>query len=245
MNYLYTEANRLEAPHAYMYTPFQGGALLRAYQVDRLAILHRLARSTAGDAATEAGNERHVLPLLEKWLEAVSSEAGQLYQAAVQEIHSAPSSQEDSLNVQAMHLSQLKPSESIETLDLIHAQVAAQLLGVHAGLTKEWLDRLVQRFEVTKKIYETYPPGFRKGEGTGRSVRLYWLFALALCLYYTRTHQLKYLSTLLKVCDLLCSLPEDLRSGHLSPGVMAAILAVEICSVKKLAEERGVAVASE
>ncbi len=29
-------------------------------------------------------------------------------------------------------------------------------------LTKEWLDRLVQRFEVTKKIYETYLVGFSK-----------------------------------------------------------------------------------
>jgi hypothetical protein len=245
MTYLYTEANRLDAPHSYMYTPFQGEDLLRAYHADRLLILRQVAGSPAVDAATDAGYERHALPLIEEWLDTVSPEAGRPYRVAVPEAQSALFVEGDWLNGQAMHLSRLNVSESIETLDLVHSLIAAQRLGLHAGLTKEWLDRLVQRFEVSKKIYETYLPGFRKGEGTGRSVRLYWLFAMALCLHYTRNQQLKFLSTLLKVCDLLCSLPQNLLAGYLSSRAMATILAVEIVSVKMLAEERGVSVALE
>ena len=59
---------------------------------------------------------------------------------------------------------------------------------------KIWLDRLVQRFEVTKKLYEEYFIGFRKGRGHNNLIKLYWLFALVLSIYYSETNQIKYLN---------------------------------------------------
>jgi hypothetical protein len=73
-------------------------------------------------------------------------------------------------------------------------------------------------------------------------VRLYWLFALALSLYYARTGGLKYLSALLKVCDLLCSLPVAALQGRLPERGLATVLATEVVGVQLLAENKGVTV---
>lgn len=247
MSYLYTQANRLDEPHNYMYTPFQGEVLLHSYQGSRLDALQRFAEVVSESEACDAAYEIYALPFLERALDSVSIDAGNRFRMLVPDGNATRSGSDEAedrcLNGLAMLLPQFAPGASIATLDLAHALIAAQLRGQHHDLAKEWLDRLVQRFEVTKKIYETYPSGFRKGEGTGRSVRLYWLFALALCLYYASTRQLKYLSTLLKVCDLLCSLPENMCSGYVSSRTMSAIMATEWISVQRLAEEKGIHVA--
>ena len=133
----------------------------------------------------------------------------------------------------------------VTTLDLLHSQIAVQLTSAHDANTKIWLDRLVQRFEVTKKIYETYLPGFRKGAGDNALVRLYWLLALALSLFYARSNQIKYLSTLLKVCDLLCSLPENMLHEAIPEHGLSVVLAAEIVGVQLLAEAKGVSFATK
>ena len=102
------------------------------------------------------------------------------------------------------------------------------------SLIKFWLDLIVQRFEVTKKIYESYPHNFRNGEGRSNIIQLYWMFALSLILFYCKTKNIKYLSTLLKVSDLLCSLDEKLLSDEIPAQGLSVILLVELLSVKIL-----------
>ena len=71
-------------------------------------------------------------------------------------------------------------------------------------------------------------------------VRIYWLFALALSLFYVDSGKIKYLNTLLKVNDLLCSLPEyQIQNGIPKYGLMA-VLSIEIVSVLALAKNKGV-----
>ena len=148
----------------------------------------------------------------------------------------------DKLDHFAKDLERMTVTEPVTTLNLLHALIAAQLTNARETNTKVWLDRLVQRFEVTKKLYESYPPGFRKGDGSNTSVRMYWLFALALCLFYVRSNNIKYLSTILKLCDLLCSLPTN-NFAQIPEGGLATVLATEIISVKLLAEKKGISFA--
>jgi hypothetical protein len=142
-------------------------------------------------------------------------------------------------------LEKITPNQAVSTLTLLHALIARQLTNNQGAIIKDWLDRLIQRFEVTKKIYEIYPSGFRKGEGANTSVHLYWLFSLALCLFYSSSNEIKYLSTLLKVNDLLCSLPEYSLNDNIPKFGLSVVLAAEIISVQRLTEKNGIIYATK
>jgi len=249
MTYSYSQLNRLEQPHAYMYTPFQGEALLQSYRSSRMAIVRRRSVAEHGSTAPDLMLVTCALPALKKLFDSISLEAGEHFRTVLEYAGIRNSAQDmaegGGLVELAKGLASLTTAERVTTLDLLHAMIAVELTDVHNASTKVWLDRLVQRFEVTKKLYESYPQGFRKGEGANTSVRLYWLFALALCLYYTRSHEIKYLSTLLKVSDLLCSLPETLLRGHVPEHSLSAVLAAEIVGVQLLAEKKGVTIATK
>lgn len=242
MEYLYTSANRLEQPHNYMYTPFQGELLLQSYLESRMAQLQNIL--SAGDPVgelTDASLDQHIVPHLHRAFGHISPEAAsrfeQLVGGGLATVSPAGNPLRE-LEQQAIALIHFSLKEPVETAALLEAVVAAQLSGQHIENVKEWSDRLIQRFEVTKKLYDNYPAGFRKGEGAGSSIRLYWLFALSLSLSYASSQQIKYISTLLKVCDLLLSLPESIRTGFLSVSGMSSVLATEIVSIQLLIEKK-------
>ena len=249
MNYPYSQTNRLEEPHSYMYTPFQGAALLQSYRSSRVAVVHRRAAAEHGSLGPDAMLVTYAVPALDKLIVASMLDGGKKFRTLLEggnaKIFGQGKPEDGTLNGLAQALEKLTTLEPVSTLNLLHALIAAQLTDVQDANTKVWLDRLVQRFEVTKKIYESYLAGFRKGEGANTSVRLYWLFALSLCLFYARTKEIKYLSTLLKICDLLCSLPEKELQGHIPELGLPAVLATELVSVQLLAEKKGVSFAPD
>jgi len=247
MAYQYTQTNRLEEPHSYMYTQFEGEALLSSFNVARMASIRTLSAMPFSAATTEITFYNQVAAFLGKFFDSIG--AGDRFRQVLSvSTHASGRTTDHSVDDSTIEelsgqLSNFDLTEPVATQDLLHAIIAAQLVGVPDTRIKLWTDRLVQRFEVTKKLYATYLPGFRKGDGTNSAVQLYWLFALALSLNYVSTRQVKYLSTLLKVCDLLCSLPENLHVGQLSPDLMQAILATELVSIELLVEKKGIDVA--
>lgn len=249
MSYPYSQMNRLEEPHNYMYTPFQGIAHLQSYQSSRMVVVQRRASAKYGGVEPDNMLMTYALQALEKLFDAASLEGGKKYRSMLEGrrvgIFRQGKLVGGSLNVLAKGLEKLTTEEQVRTLDLLHALIAEQLTDAQDANTKVWLDSLIRRFEVTKKIYEIYPPGFGKGEGENTSVRLYWLFALALCLFYSESNEIKYLSTLLKVCDLLCSLPANIVQQHIPEHGLSVVLATEIVSVQLLAEKKGISFASE
>jgi hypothetical protein len=231
-----------------MYAPFQGRILLQSYQTSRMAVARR--RGASADATLEPDRTlaTHALSALQKLFDVDSAEAGERFRMLVESWRQGPLESSDTerhcVDRLAKALETPAAAGRVATLDLLHALVAVQLTDVLDADIKQWLDRLVQRFEVTKKLYEFYGPGFSKGGGSNTSIRLYWLFALALCLFYARSYEIKYLSTLLKVADLLCSVPELMLQGNVPENGLSAVLAAEIVSVQLLSERKGVAFAS-
>lgn len=249
MSYPYSQTNRLAEPHSYMYTQFQGEALLQSYQSSRMAVVCRCATFAHGGIEPDRMLVDHALAALEKLFDATSLESGKKFRTLLENVGEKRDRQDKAEDVRlddlAEPLKRMTLTEPVPTLDLLHALIALQLSDDQDDSAKVWLDRLVQRYEVTKKIYEIYPAGFRKGEGANTSVRLYWLFALALSLFYVRSNEIKYLSTLLKLNDLLCSLPEDMLQGYVPECGLAGVLVAEIVSVQVLAEKKGVSCASK
>jgi len=227
-----------------MYTRFEGEALLQAYHSSRVEVMCRCVYREDDAAAPDDMLVSGALPVLQELFDAISVDCAQSFTALLEGGHMKIINKNNTDRccfidpAKPLHLISL--TGTVRTLELLHALIAVQLTGSPDSITKVWLDRLVQRFEVTKKLYEFYPPGFRKGEGTNRSARLYWLFSLALCLFYIRSNEIKYLSTLLKVSDLLCSLPVNELTGQIPEHGLLIVLAAEIVSIQQLASKKGV-----
>lgn len=248
MSYTYSEINRLEEPHNYMYTPYHGVDLLQSYESNRVKIINRCIAVENKALEQDRLLVTYALPVLKKSLTKNSFEYGKRFQALLEDsdvkVFWQKKCEADGFNDFSISIEKLTITDSISTLKLLHSLILILLTDRQNSNTKFWLDRLVQRFEVTKKVYETYLPGFRKGEGDSKSVRLYWLFALALSLFYIRTKEIKYLSTLLKLDDLLCSLSEDVIRDNIPQLGLSAVLATELISVQLLANKKGVSFVS-
>ena len=119
-------------------------------------------------------------------------------------------------------------------MDLLNSIVYAQISNEYHAETDLWLNRLVQRFEVSKKIFTLYPPGFIKGEGTTNNIRVYWQLAMALYLQYDSTSNFQFISTALKTIDLICSLPASIISLEITNREMEMLLCEENRLVKEL-----------
>lgn len=175
MSYSYTAADRLETPNTYMYTPFEGKALLDSWAQDRKALAESLGESAQWDwllMAQEPPQEITALTALDWQADVLLSQ--EVYLGA------------------ALAFSRATPLE---------------------GRFKERFDTLLQRFEVTKKIYHNYGPGFRKGSGEVRDLATYGLAAWCFTQAWKEKNNLKYLNVLIKLLDTISSvaaaLPKD------------------------------------
>lgn len=247
MNYPYSQINLLEEPHNYMYTSFQGHELLESYCSSRMSLVQRYFDLDGKGEKTDYAILFSALRILIPSLTPASLEIGNKINKLLEQvgINKFDMHKQDAKHLAwiAECLQNTRLTETINTLNLLRA-LNASLLNMSIDENKKiWLDRMVQRFEVTKKIYDFYPPGFRKGEGGNTSVRLYWLFSLALCLFYIQTKKIKYLSTLLKVCDLLCSLPETQLQEYIPKYGLSGVLLTELVCVEELARNKGVSIA--
>ncbi len=220
MKYHYTSDNWLDTPVTYAYAEFGGGEFLAAYIHDRR---HAVAR---------IGQALQDLP------------AAEMAQLLRRELMSQSSGQQNGSSDGAAKLNALQIEQAIDTAQLLSCLVRAQLADAREPAVTPWLDRLVQRFEVTKKLYARYEPGFRKGEGDAGRVAPYLMLALVLCLRYHADGQLKYLNTMLKLTDLLCSLPAASYAPENLAVRFGLLIGAEVGAVRALASRKSISIAA-
>ena len=130
-------------------------------------------------------------------------------------------------------------AESV-TLQPLLAGLLCLLARGDVATVRPWLNRIIQRFEVNKKLYAVYAPGFRKGEGEARDPGRYFELALCLALAHSMTGHLQYLSTMLKLVDLLLSLDASTLLPACPPERLALLVEAELDAVRILALAQGV-----
>jgi len=206
--YHFSDENRLQTPHSYMYVPFQGREFLNAYVLSR---------------------QRH--------LKKHASEPWQIKRTR-QEI-------EKDLILAAKFFGAKRPFHFFTEEEPVQLKI---LLGTLLNLlsigdlsrASFWLSKVIQRFEVSKKLYQYYLPGFRKGQGDALKVDLYVEFAFCAALAYVSSKEAQYLSTLLKLIDLLISLEAGDLDSCCSGAQLALLVEVELNAVSALAKSVGV-----
>ena len=219
-----------------MYSPYGGEAFLQGYVADRIQ-RSLLLSASAGAGCTAAEAQAHAV------LHRLLGIEGGFPISRLATLISVP-------NVTAEFESEIifpasfPNVEPVNTGSLLDALLTSFLdfspESVDGSSALHWLGRLLQRFEVSKKLREWYLPGFRKGEGADDDVGLYRQFALVLALAHAHRQELQYLSTLLKVNDLLLSLPISAHVGCGGARALVLAVAVEVHSVRRLAQKQGV-----
>ena len=219
-----------------MYSPFGHEAFLQGYIADRLERLLLLSVSNSKDCSKAETRAYTVLHTL-------LSPEGEFPISRLAALISTP-------DVPAEFVGQVVFPETFPNVEQVNtASILDALMNRFLNYSSEngdevialqWLDCLLQRFEVSKKLRTSYLPGFRKGMGSHDDVSLYLQFALVLALAYAHSKDLQYLSTLLKVNDLLLSLSNELHCTHSGGYALMLAVAVELHAVRWLAEKKRV-----
>lgn len=233
--YEYTQADRLSTPHNYMYTPYRGLEFLDAYIDDRLTYLKNIKNSKL-----DSSSNTYIRLYAKSCRLLIDYSKISVHRHKLEEIFnfSVPKAyQSHSIND-----FDVDPLPSFNTANIVHSEnLLVSLLDsqVNCGdqkLIKFWLDLLVQKFEVTKKIYHHYPINFGKGLGPNDSIEVYWMLVLSLSLFFSSTKNIKYLNTMLKISDLLCSLDTNTVFRNIPKNHFALVLMVELNGVMSLSE---------
>ncbi len=103
------------------------------------------------------------------------------------------------------------------------------------------INKLVQKFEVSKKVYSAYTEKFRPAENADPwDVKNYVLLAQVFALSYEKESKLYYLNALLKILDTLTSIHKQLPSDLYKD--FQDLLEKEATFVRELATKHGVAI---
>jgi len=100
--------------------------------------------------------------------------------------------------------------------------------------------KIIQRFEVSKIFFEKYDKNLRKGINKDFSPKTYLHFSFCLCLANSYKRNNQFLSTLLKLNDLLISLEIDYMNTNYFYEIFELVLRYELNSIDKLLIDNGI-----
>jgi methionyl-tRNA formyltransferase len=106
-------------------------------------------------------------------------------------------------------------SQDFSTLELLNCLYYLQTEGELMSPSFQFaLDKLVQRFEVTKRLHRSYNSRFRAvDKDSYQNLELYIRFSEVLAVSYEKTQDLPYLNALLKCLDTVCSYKDSLNQA--------------------------------
>jgi len=231
VKYIYTDRNLLNSPHKYTYSQFGGISFMEDYILCRSSLLEKKYKVINSDNHSQL--ELNIIKRVNELLSGIVKS---------EDCHFSNLIPVTNLTLPPIMAKDLQTSfpnkETVDSFELLDTLLTNILIGSDSlDINNEiysWLNALVQRFEVTKKLWSQYLPGFRKGQGVNDNLVLYQYFSLILAISYYEHSELQYLSTLLKVNDLLLSL--DYSSTDSVKGISCWGLGVllEVFAVKKL-----------
>ena len=99
------------------------------------------------------------------------------------------------------------------------------------------INNVIKKFEIKKRIYSTYDKKFKETSSNFSNLRNYLLLSLICLVKYEETFNLKFLNTLLKINDIICS-KEELLSDDIPLSIY--VLENELTHVINLCNEKKV-----
>lgn len=217
--YKYTSENRLFSPNTYMYTEYEGKGFVNNYLNSRKKYIENLKKDIEINKTDEyytifCNPEEFNLDL---FVESVKSEV-------CINIISSDNECNDQYNLSTIKAC-LNSTENIYTEKLLLSIIYLLFIDNKVEITKIYIDKLLQRFEVNKKIYEFYNADIKKGQGDFENIKNYILLSIILVYMYALTNKLYYINTLLKINDTLCSIHENIQENELNKILLLSLMA--------------------
>jgi len=220
MTYQYTEQNLLEVPNTYMYSPYEGRIFLETYissREDKLIGFEKSVDLYVPEAA------RTIVSALRNWVltNASPHRRSQCNTYCDFSVADIPGSDQAPPSAQILFDS----INNIDTLELLCSLLHEQREYRLKKSTEVIWHKLIQKYEVTKKIYDCYGAKLKKGTGSYNNTNLYVLLSLSCAIHYIHSGSLVALNAMLKLNDTLCSLtPVELdASSCLSRNLLVCI----------------------
>lgn len=104
--------------------------------------------------------------------------------------------------------------------------------------TNEYVDLLLKKFEIKKRLYSTYNSEFKEITNDYKNLHNYTLLTLIFQIKHKQTRALKYLNAILKLNDILCSQHSNLNSHDAE--LTYYLLRNEIDFVSELCHKKGI-----
>ena len=243
MTYIFTQLDRLEKPINYMYSEFTGQKLLSDYRADRLSLIIEISNKLD---ICQCSPEAEVY-LLNDWLLKYKKNYDIFIGLFLNKFDLENSNFNLSVMIDLAPTSYECTKVSQETVShegLDTEKFFRSLLDQNDVALEDCdiklIDTFLKKFEVTKKLYAFYKPGFGKGYGENQNLNLYFLFSILMVRAYCFSKNLKYLNALLKINDLIISVS---RKGDnlnfLASCNYQIILIIELFFVSELAIKQG------
>ena len=236
MEYKYTDLNRIESPNNYMYANFSGEKFIETYQKNRLSSIVRfknLSQKSKSDPKDIFFCYQFFL-VIKDFLGHNFNELEDIFFLKITNLKITEKGLIDSSKYKPEPIESFKVKDVFFTENLLSAIIFCQFNGSNRSLVKYFLELLIRSFEVQKKVYEKYSNGVINGNGASNIVYIYWLFSLSLSIFYIQNKDIKYLNTLLKISDLLCSLDDDLIDTKLHINGLILVVFFESNAIKLL-----------
>ncbi len=232
MRYEYSNIDRLETPHSYMYTAYGGEDFLKGYFSARIEVLNQTLKNAERNATVQVKN------ILKK----LSDPSKQ-----IQDIYTIISSILIDIdkgclkNRTGSDINMLLKKNVFETTTLLKL-IAYELTSdnqTSEDIIYDSLSKLIKKFEVYKKVFSKYTNTFRKANDDFRSADVYLLLSFCVLFFCEKTGNIKFLNIGLKLNDLLCSINDKFTDGF-QYTMLAINLKIEKELVEKLISQKGI-----
>lgn len=219
--YRYADKHLWREPYHYMYTPFEGADFLRAYLLSRQKAASDLRAKC--ERAAEQLDENSPAMEIAKAIGAQAADPG------------------GPLRKRELTVLSGKPGDSSwETSELLLDLWSRNLYREDATVVGQmWLDLLIKRFEVSKRLFISYTDSLRPGTKDSGRAENYLLLAALLLLLNRISSNLRYINASLKLNDLLLSGALDELASEYEP-ILLGVIEMESAAIQALLDEQEV-----
>jgi hypothetical protein len=220
VTYQYVESNLLRQRYHYMYTPYEGPGFLQAYLSHRRQLRNELA-ALREQALTRPSTD---LEIGEEIRQVCLNDASHLGQMPLRS---------RSLTVLPAQPGEREFATRDVLLDLWHCFAYDPPRAENEG--SAWVDLLLRRFEVTKRLCRGYTTSLRPIDRKRGPTENYALLAALLMQSKGADGNVKYLNAVLKLTDLLAS-AGPATQGTLTQLVLLSTVVAELKAMQALLE---------